>query len=452
MSGLRVAVIGSGPAGVYAAGALLKSGGDDVRVDVLDRLPAPYGLVRYGVAPDHVKMKAVDRALAKVLQDEKVRFLGNVEAGTDVTLPELRRHYDAVVYATGAAVDRRLGIPGEDLTGSFSATDLVAWYSGHPDALLDVFTLKSRKVVVIGVGNVAVDVVRVLAKTAADLSPTDVPGHVLEVLDASAAEEITMVGRRGPAHAKFTTKELRELGEIANADVVVDPADLELTDEDRELVEGDRTLKANYEVLRGWAEREPEGRPRTIRLRFRLRPAEVLGDDVVTGVRFDRVSPALEETGESVDVPAEMLLRSVGYRGVEMPGLPFDDRNGVVPNDAGRVRAESGEVPGLYVAGRIKRGPTGVIGTNKHDAVETVATLLEDAEAGRLPSASGDPDALVETLRGRGVRPVEWDGWEAIDAAERELGAGREADRVKIADRDTLLATAFPTDPTAAVG
>ncbi|HEX6755945.1 MAG TPA: FAD-dependent oxidoreductase [Mycobacteriales bacterium] len=457
MPDLRVAVIGSGPAGVYAAGALLRAG--HVSIDVFDRLPAPYGLVRYGVAPDHVKMKSVDVALAKILQDPAVRFLGNVEAGTDVTLTELRRYYDAVVYATGAAVDRRLGVPGEDLAGSFSATDFVAWYSGHPDAELDRFTLGARRVVVIGVGNVAVDVVRVLAKTAADLSPTDVPRHVLDVLDASAVEDITMVGRRGPAQAKFTTKELRELGELANADVVVDPADLELTAEDEELLAADRTVRANVGVLRDWAERTPEGRPRTIRLRFRLRPAELLGGgaangsgggaaqgcgvDAVTGVRFERMSADLAPTGETVDLPAEMVLRSVGYRALPVPGLPFDERAAVVPHDAGRVRSRTGPVPGLYVAGWIKRGPTGVIGTNKSDAVETVATLLADAEAGQVPRAPvRDPDALVQFLRARGIHPVEWSGWESIDEAERELGAARGCPRVKIADRETLLATA----------
>ena len=473
MPDLRVAVIGSGPAGVYAAGALLRAG--HVSIDVFDRLPAPYGLVRYGVAPDHGKMKSVDVALAKILRDPAVRFLGNVEAGTDVTLTELRRYYDAVVYATGAAVDRRLGVPGEDLAGSFSATDLVAWYSGHPDADLDRFTLGARRVVVIGVGNVAVDVVRVLAKTAADLSPTDVPGHVLDVLDASAVEDITMVGRRGPAQAKFTTKELRELGEVANADVVIDPADLELTAEDEELLAADRTVRANVDVLRGWAERTPEGRPRTIRLRFRLRPAAVLGGgaaqvagggaaqgggggaaqgggggaaqvagvDAVTGVRFERMSPTFAPTGAMVDLPAEMVLRSVGYRALRVPGLPFDERAAVVPHDAGRVRSRTGPVPGMYVAGWIKRGPTGVIGTNKSDAVETVATLLADAEDGRLPRAPvRDPDALVQFLRARGVHPVEWSGWESIDEAERELGAARGCPRVKIADRETLLATA----------
>ena len=250
MSGLRVAVIGSGPAGVYAAAALTRAG--NVEVDVLDRLPAPYGLVRYGVAPDHVKMKSVDVALRRILEDPAVRFLGNVEVGTDITRDELTTYYDAVVFATGAAVDRRLGVPGEDLPGSFSATEFVAWYSGHPDAELDLFTLQATHAVVIGVGNVAVDVARVLTKKADMLAGTDVPGHVLDVLAASAVTEVTMLGRRGPAYARFTTKELRELGEIAGSDVIVDPTDLELSEQEEAEVAADRTLRANLEVLREW--------------------------------------------------------------------------------------------------------------------------------------------------------------------------------------------------------
>ena len=354
MPDLRVAVVGSGPAGVYATGALTRA--DGVSVDVLDRLPAPYGLVRYGVAPDHVKMKSVDVALRKVLEQPSVRFLGNVEVGTDVTLAELRRHYDAVLFATGAAVDRRLGVPGEDLAGSFSATDFVAWYSGHPDAELDRFTLRARRVVVIGVGNVAVDVARVLSKTAAELSPTDVPGHVLDLLDASAVEEVTVVGRRGPAQAKFTTKELRELGELANADVLVDAADLELSETDAATVEADRTLRANLEVLREWSTRQPAGRPRRLRLRFWLRPVEVLGVDAVSGLRAERsrldASGRLLGTGETVDLPAEMVLRSVGYRAVPLPGLPFDERAGVVPH-AVRSGAHRGRPDGRRVRRRL---------------------------------------------------------------------------------------------------
>jgi ferredoxin--NADP+ reductase len=440
VSGLRVAVVGSGPAGVYAAAALVKAGG--VTVDVLDRLPAPYGLVRYGVAPDHVKMKSVDAALRKVLEEPAVRFLGNVEVGTDLTLDELHRFYDAVVFATGAAVDRRLDVPGEDLAGSFSATDFVAWYSGHPDAELDRFALRARHVVVVGVGNVAVDVARVLTKSAAVLSRTDVPGHVLDVLAASAVTDVTMLGRRGPAQARFTTKELRELGELAGADILVDPADLELTPAEKAEVDADRTLRANLEVLTGWAAREPQGHPRRLRLRFWLRPSAVLGDSVVTGFRAERTSLAggrLTGTGEMLDLPAEMVLRSVGYRVVPPAGLPLDLQTGTVPHDAGRVLRAGVPVPGVYVAGWLKRGPTGIIGTNKPDATETVRSLIADTTP-RAPER--DPGAVLAELVARGVSPVEWSGWEAIDAAEQALGAARDTSRVKIADRAELLRTA----------
>jgi ferredoxin/flavodoxin---NADP+ reductase len=442
VSALRVAVIGSGPAGVYAVAALTRAGG--VEVDVLDRLPAPYGLVRYGVAPDHVKMKSVDAALRRILEDPAVRFLGNVEVGKDVTLEELATYYDAVVFATGAAVDRRLDVPGEDLPGSFSATDFVAWYSGHPDAEVDRFTLHAEHIVVIGVGNVAVDVARVLTKPASVLATTDVPGHVLDVLAASAATDVTMLGRRGPAHARFTTKELRELGEINGADILVDPADLELTPEEEAEVEADRTLRANLEVLRDWAGRTPAGRDRRLRIKFWHRPAAVLGSDAVDGFRAERT--VLKEgrvtgTGETVDLPAQMVLRSVGYRVVPPAGLPLDPGTGTVPHDAGRVLLDGAPLPGVYVAGWLKRGPTGIIGTNKPDATETVASLLADADA--LPRApERDREAVVELLLKRDVQVVEWAGWEAIDAAEQALGTDRDCARVKIADRETLLRTA----------
>ena len=442
MSSLRVAVIGSGPAGVYAAAALARSG--EATVDVLDRLPAPYGLVRYGVAPDHVKMKSVDAALRKVLEDPAVRFLGNVDIGTDLTLDDLRRFYDGIVFATGAAVDRRLGVPGEDLPGSFSATEFVSWYSGHPDAELDRFALGARGVVVVGVGNVAVDVARVLTKTAEVLSATDVPGHVLDVLAASAVTDVTMIGRRGPAQARFTTKELRELGELAGADVLVDPADLVLSEAEEAEVQADRTLRANLEVLRGWAEREPTGAPRRLHLRFWLRPVELLGQGAVSGLRAERSrleGGRLVGTGETVDLPAEMVLRSVGYRVVPPAGLPLDPATGTVPHEAGRVRG----LPGVYVAGWLKRGPTGVIGTNKPDGTESARSLLEDAPTLRR-APERDPDAIVELLLERKVRAVGWTGWQAIDAAEQALGAARGNARVKIADRDTLLSTALP-DP-----
>jgi ferredoxin--NADP+ reductase len=441
---LRVAVVGSGPAGIYAAAALTAH--EDAAVDVIDRLPAPFGLVRYGVAPDHEKMKSVAVALRKVLEHERVRFLGNLELGADISMAELHRHYDAIVIANGASVDRRLGIRGEDLPGSFSATEFVAWYSGHPDSALDMFTLTAEAVIVIGVGNVAVDVARVLLKTADELKATDIPDHVLAVLSHSQVRDVTIIGRRGPAQAKFTTKELRELGELANADVVVRSEDLALDEAGEAELAKNAVARRNLEVLRTWSQRTPQGRPRRLNLRFLLRPAAICGDARVTGMEFARGRPdgagGAADTGESVHLPAEMVLRSVGYRGVPLPGLPFDEKRGVIPNTEGRVLRDGGIAPGEYVAGWIKRGPTGIIGTNKHDATETVRCLLEDASA--LPRRQvRDADGIIDLLHQRGVRVVTWEGWEAIEALEIAAGQRRGAKQVKVADRELLLAAAL---------
>ena len=432
---LRVAVIGSGPAGVYAAAALVARG--DAEVDIFERLPCPFGLVRYGVAPDHPKIKSIASALRKTFEEPGVRFLGNVEVGRDLTGEDLHRHYDAVIHASGAAVDRRLGIAGEDLPGSFSATQFVAWYCGHPDAPLDAFALDSPGVAVIGVGNVALDVTRILAKSTDELASTDLPDHVLAALGRSTVRDIHLVGRRGPAQAKFSTKELRELGELAGADVLVDPADLVLDDADSELAAAEPSVRRNLDVLGEWAQRSPTGRPRRVHVRFRLRPAQVLGDQFVTGLRLEPTG-----SGGGLSVEVGMVLRAVGYRGVPSPGLPFDDDRGVIPSAAGRVLSGGVVVPGEYTAGWIKRGPTGVIGTNKSDAAETVASLLQDAAA--LPAApERDPAAILALLASRGVGVVSWDGWRAIEQAEADLGRAQGRAAVKIADRATLLDAAL---------
>ena len=445
---LRVAIVGSGPAGIYAAEALTRNGtrNGDAVVDVLDRLPCPFGLVRYGVAPDHPKIRSISAALTNVLEHPNVRFLGNVDVGTDVSLAELDTFYDAVIVAFGAAIDRRLGVPGEDLPGSYSATEFVAWYNGHPDVAPDAFTADVRSVAVVGVGNVAVDVVRVLAKTADDLRVTDMPDHVLETLDRSFVTDLHMVGRRGPAQAKFTTTELRELGELANADVIVDPAELELDAATEQLLATQAMARRNLEVLHGWASREPTGKPRRLHVHFWRRPVEVLGDERVTGLLVE--GTRLDESGNAVGdgnmstIEAQMVLRSVGYRGVAMAGLPFDERSGTVPNAAGRVLLDGKPVSGRYVAGWIKRGPTGVIGTNKKDARETVTSLLEDAPL--LPRAAiQDGDGLVRLLAERGIRTVSWEGWRAIEAAEAMLGAERGRTRARITGRDALLRAAL---------
>ena len=443
---VRVAVIGSGPAGLYAADELSKH--DAVSVDVLDRLPCPYGLLRYGVAPDHLKMKSLEITLRKILQRPGVRFLGGIELGSGISVAELREFYDAVVYATGSSVDRRLSIPGEELPGSFSATEFVAWYCGHPDAAVDAFTLNARSAVVVGVGNVAVDVARILAKTAQDLHVTDMPEHVLNVLDASAISDIYIVGRRGPAQAKFTTKELRELGELASADVVVDPAELVLDQASKELAEANKAVRRNLDTLQEWSTRPERGRGRRIHLRFLLAPVAVLGTGQVEAVQCERNaldgSGGVTGTGETVTLPAQLLLRSVGYRGVPLPGVPFDERTGVIPHVAGRVQRDGCTAAGEYVVGWIKRGPTGVIGTNKGDAKETVEQLLADLET--LPRAPRrEPDAMIDKLAQRGVGVVTWAGWEAIDSAERALGMAAGRTRIKIVDRAALLIAAAAT-------
>ncbi len=432
---MRVAVVGSGPAGIYAAEALIKRGG--VHIDVFDALPAPFGLVRYGVAPDHTKIKSIEATLRRTLEDPAVRFIGNVMVGTDLTVADLRELYDAVVYAFGATVDRRLGVPGEDLTGSLSATDFVAWYSGHPDARIRELALHAHSVVVVGVGNVAVDVTRILAKSAAELRATDIPPDVLDVLERSTVEDIWVVGRRAAAHAKFTTKELRELGELANADVVVDPADLVLDEAGKARYEHDSAVRRNVDVLREWSQRPVTGRPRRIHVRFLLRPRALLGGEHVTAARFEHAG-----SGEPVDIPAQMVLRSIGYSAVPLSGVPFDRHTGTIPNEAGRVLRDERPAPGEYTAGWIKRGPTGVIGTNRSDAAETVRSLLQDVDDGLLlPAADPDTDVL-DLLEKRGVEPVVWEGWLNIEHAEMRLGAAHGRQRAKIADRDELLAAA----------
>lgn len=445
---VRVAVIGSGPSGLYAADELSKH--DGVSVDVLDRLLCPYGLLRYGVAPDHLKMKSLEITLRKILERPEVRFLGGVELGKDVSATELQEHYDAVVYATGSAVDRRLHIPGEDLPGSFSATEFVAWYCGHPDSEVDKFTLDARQAVVVGVGNVAVDVARVLAKTAEELHVTDMPAHVLDVLDASAITDIHMVGRRGPAQAKFTTKELRELGELANADVIVDPEELVLDAAGERVVETDKTVRRNLEVLREWSQRTPEGRPRRLHLRFLHSPVAVIGNGRVEGVELERNEldgdGGVTPTGRKAVIEAGLLLRSVGYRGLPLPDVPFDERSGTIPHAEGRVQRDGAVASGEYVVGWIKRGPSGVIGTNKGDAKETVSRLLDDLD--ELPRRlHSEPDSVVSLLEERGVGVVTWAGWQAIDATEKALGAAAGRTRVKIADREALLTAAAEALP-----
>ena len=438
---LRVAVVGAGPAGGYATEALLRYA-DDVLVDVLDGLPAPYGLVRYGVAPDHPRTQSIADALGSVLSRPGARFLGNVHVGADLTPEELRAHYDAVLVATGAAADRHLDVPGEDLPGCISATELVAWYNGHPDVAPDRFRLDAGTVVVVGAGNVAGDVARMLARTPDELRATDVPERVLATFAASAVRDVHLVARRGAVQAKFTTRELRELGELADADVLVDPADLVLDDLSTEQLVTSQAARRNLQVLQGWSERPAAGRTRRVHLHFHTAPQALLGTSSVTGIRLERTRVEADGspvgTGETLDIDAQLVVRAVGYRSLPLPGLPFDPVAGVVPNEEGRVVGEGGAVTGWYVAGWAKRGPSGVIGTNKHDARETVRTLLADLPT--LPAAKEpDPAAVDALLARRGVQVVDWAGWRAIDAAEQAAGAAQGRTRAKIADRAELL-------------
>ena len=417
-------------------------------MDVIDRLPTPHGLVRLGVAPDHENIKAVSRAFEKTAARPGFRFFGNVEVGRDVTHDELVGLYDAVVYSVGAQTDRRLGIPGEDLPGSWAATAFVAWYNGHPDFQELEFDLSHPRAVVIGNGNVAIDCVRMLALTAEELAPTDTIDDAVDAIVGAGVEEIVMLGRRGPVQAAFTPPELKELGELAGADVIVDPADLELDAASERELEADRErARRNIDLLREFAARKPEGRPRRIVLRFLTSPVAILGEDRVEGVEVVR-NELVEEngrivarpTGETEVLPAGIVLRSVGYKGVALPGVPFDERGGVVPNDDGRVEG----CERTYVAGWIKRGPSGVIGTNKKDATETVQLLLEDARAGRLDRPSNSL-LLERVLEDRGVEFVEHTGWRAIDEFERAAGEPLGRPRVKLRTWRDLLSHGRPS-------
>ena len=447
---LRVAVVGSGPAAFYATGALLASEEPRVEVDMIERLPTPWGLVRLGVAPDHPQLKTVSRAFEKIAARPGFRFFGNVEVGRDVTHDELASLYDAVVYAVGSQTDRRLGIPGEDLPGSWAATEFVAWYNGHPDFQHLEFDLSHERALVIGNGNVALDVARMLALTREELAPTDTTDAAIDAIVSSGIREIVVLGRRGPVQAAWTSTELGELGELAGADVVVDPTELDLDPvSEAELEAASNVVKRNVEILREFASRDQEGKPRVLRLRFCTSPVAILGEERVEGVEFvhnrlesdGRGSVRAVATDERDVIPCGIVFRSVGYRGVGVSGVPFDEPAGTMPNAEGRVLDEGGApIRGLYCAGWIKRGPTGVIGTNKKDATETVELLLEDARAGRLPERSDQ--CVDELLAARGVQIVTYQGWEAIDAVETSRGAEHGRPRIKLVTRDELLQAA----------
>ncbi|MFE4956071.1 FAD-dependent oxidoreductase [Streptomyces sp. NPDC056653] len=433
----RVAVVGSGPSGAYVAQELSEQAGLDTVVDVYERLPVPFGLVRYGVAPDHQRIKSIVGSLAEIFAHPRVRFLGNVQVGTDITLDELRRRYDAVVVACGASADRRLSIPGEDLPGVSSATDFVAWYSGHPDTDVDRFALTAETAVVIGLGNVALDVARMLCRTPDELRRTDVPQHVVDVLAASTVREVVIVGRRGPGHAKFSNKELGELGELSDTNVLVDPHDL--TDDQDGAQQSPLTRRMLATLHRYAANTRTGTHRRTVRFAFSRTPVAIVGETSAHGLKVVRRGQGTAETEEVL--PAQFCVRSVGYRGLALPGLPFDPDTGTIPHAQGRVVHGTERLAGVYVAGWIKRGPSGVIGTNKQDAATTVAAISEDRVRAVEPRRQAFEDPVL-LLKERGIDAVEWSAWQRIDAAEeiegRPLGRGR----VKLHERGRMLAIA----------
>jgi ferredoxin--NADP+ reductase len=441
---LRVAIVGAGPSGFYAAGQLLAVGDPEFAVDVYDRLPTPYGLVRSGVAPDHPKIKSVTKAYDKTTQHERFRFFGHIELGSDITRRQLLEHYHVVLYTLGTSIDRRLGIPGEELRGSHAATEFVAWYNGHPDHSGLEVDLQARQVVVVGAGNVAIDVARMLALAPSELEVTDTADHAIEVLRAGGIEEITILARRGPLQAAFTNPELLEMGVLERADVEVVEGELD----DLSVValeSADKTRRRNVEILTDYAARAKTGKAITVRFRFLASPVELLGDENghVRAVKIEKNSIVARDdgslaargTGTFEEIPAQLVFRSIGYTGQPVGDIPFDERRGLIRNEGGRVTDPDGtHHVGEYVSGWIKRGPSGVIGTNKKDSQDTVDRILEDVTAARVNHPVADDIAtLVGTCA---PHVVTWEGWQAIDAIETAAGGesspGRP--RVKLTD------------------
>ncbi len=446
---LRTAIIGSGPAGFYTAAHLLKQDDIHVHVDMFDALPTPFGLVRFGVAPDHQKIKSVTRVFDRIAQHDNFRFFGDVTIGKHLALDDLTAHFHQVCFATGAQTDRRMGIPGEDLARSHPATDFVAWFNGHPDYRDYEFDLSAEHVAVVGVGNVAVDVARILCRTPEELAATDIADHALGALSNSSVRTVTMLGRRGPAQAAFTNPEVRELGELEGADICVLPNEVELDAlSQTELQESDDDkLKRKVEILQEFALQERQGKERLLILRFLVSPTELIpGED--GGVRAmqlvknelciedDRLRP--RATGEIEEIPVDLVFRSVGYRGVPIEGVPFHDSWGIIPNNAGQVTEVQSGKPrtGIYVSGWIKRGPTGVIGTNKKDGTETATAMLEDARSSVvLVPENSDPTAIEALVRERQPQVVTYGDWVRLDKLEVSRGEDQDRPRVKLTSR-----------------
>ncbi len=451
---LKVAIIGSGPSGFYAAEHLLKQKDLAVQVDMFERLPTPFGLVRGGVAPDHQKIKSVTKVYERIAQKPNFRFFGHVEFGKDITRADVESLYHAVIYAVGAQTDRKLNIPGEDLPGSHPATEFVAWYNAHPDYRDLQFDLTQENVAVIGVGNVAMDVARILARTVDELRETDIADYALDALAQSRVTNIYILGRRGPAQAKFTNAEIKEFGEMADADVIVAPEEVELDPLSQAYLASDQADKnaiRNVEILREYAQRQPDGKRRKVIFRFLVSPVEIIGDERVEAIKLvhnelyqdDRGNLRPRATDRYETIPVGLVFRSVGYRGVPLPDVPFREDWGTIPNDKGRVlTAADGEVlRGHYVTGWIKRGPSGIIGTNKPDSVETVEQLLADRAADALLQPSNTAaDAVIELLKSRGVRYVTFDDWKRLDELELKRGEAVGRPRLKFSSVEEMLA------------
>ncbi|MBD8702634.1 FAD-dependent oxidoreductase [Frigoribacterium sp. CFBP9039] len=447
MTTLRLAIVGAGPAGIYAADILLKAPkGFDVQIDLFEQLPAPYGLVRYGVAPDHPRIKGIVNALRDVLDSGDIRVFGNVRYGVDITLDDLKKHYNAVVFSTGAIRDADLDVPGIELEGSYGAADFVSWFDGHPD-VPRTWPLDASSVAVVGVGNVALDVSRILAKHADDLLPTEIPDNVYEVLKASPVTDVHVFGRRGPAQVKFTPLELRELGELRDVDMIVYDEDFDHDEASKTAIATNKQVFVMDKVLNQWRQREVGEASRRLHLHFYAKPVEIVGDEQgrVSAFRYERTRPdgqgGVEGTGEVRDVPVQAVYRAVGYFGSPLDGIPFDERRGVIPNHEGQVMDDDNQiVPGVYATGWIKRGPVGLIGHTKSDAMETVSHVINDQASWWQP-AETDPEAVPALLAERGVAYTDLEGWHRLDEHEQALGAAHEHERVrvKVVPRDEMV-------------
>jgi ferredoxin--NADP+ reductase len=448
MSKLRLAIVGAGPAGIYAADILLKSEtAFEISIDLFEQLPAPYGLVRYGVAPDHPRIKGIITALREVLDTGRIRLFGNVLYGRDITLDDLKKHYNAVIFSTGAIRDADLEIPGIDLAGSFGAADFVSWYDGHPDVARE-WPLNAREVAVVGNGNVALDVARMLSKHADDLLPTEIPDNVYQTLKSSPVTDVHVFGRRGPMQVKFTPLELRELGELRDVDMIVEDQDFHYDEASRAAIESNKQVLVIDRVFTQWRARQTGAASRRLHLHFFAKPVEVLGGRQVSGFRWERTEPdgqgGVRGTGEFREVPVQAVYRAVGYFGSPLDGIPFDEKRGVIPNREGQVLDDHDRtVPGVYATGWIKRGPVGLIGHTKSDAMETIKHLVRD-QANWWSPASPSEESVVELLESRGIEFTNLDGWHNLDAFEQSLGQPEGRARIKVVPRDEMVRASNP--------